>query len=40
MKDFKYLELIEETKNEFKIDYYGDTDMLCLNTVSLILLRW
>jgi uncharacterized protein len=24
MKDFKYLELIESIKQEFKIDYYGD----------------
>ena len=24
MKDFKYLDLIEEIKKDFKIDYYGD----------------
>jgi uncharacterized protein len=24
MKDFKYLELIEQIKQDFKIDYYGD----------------
>lgn len=24
MKEFKYLELIEQLKKEFKIDYYGD----------------
>ena len=32
MKDFKYLDLIESIKQEFKIDYYGER--LCKNTVS------
>jgi len=24
VKDFKYIELIEQIKQDFKIDYYGD----------------